>query len=75
MFRKFAMALAVAFLLVTMPYVAEAYVGPGAGIGTIATIVLLIVAILLAIIGFAWYPIKRMLRRSAPMQGKVQEPD
>ena len=41
---------------------ALAYIGPGAGIGAIGTVVAVIGAILLMIAGFVWYPIKRMLK-------------
>ncbi len=40
-----------------------AYIGPGAGLSAIGTVVALVGAILLAIIGFVWYPVKRLHRR------------
>jgi hypothetical protein len=42
---------------------AYAYVGPGAGLGAIGTLVAFVGAVLFAIVGFVWYPIKRMLRK------------
>ena len=42
---------------------AFAYVGPGAGISAIGSLLALIGAVLLAIIGFVWYPVKRMIKR------------
>ncbi len=39
-----------------------AYVGPGAGITAIGSILALLGGILLAVIGFAWYPLKRFFR-------------
>ena len=42
---------------------ALAYIGPGAGIGAIGTVVAVIGAILLMIVGFVWYPVKRLLKR------------
>ena len=50
-------------LVITLsgPVRAEAYIGPGAGISAIGTVVALLGAILLAIVGFIWYPIKRLL--------------
>lgn len=52
-------------LVITLsgPVWAEAYIGPGAGISAIGTVVALLGAILLAIVGFIWYPIKRLLLR------------
>jgi hypothetical protein len=44
------------------PQAAWAYVGPGAGLTAIGTMIALVAAILLAVVGFVWYPIKRMMR-------------
>ena len=46
-----------------VPGIAEAYIGPGAGLSVIGTVVALIGAILLGIVGFIWYPIKRLLAK------------
>jgi hypothetical protein len=56
----FSFMILVALLLAT-PQDAEAYVGPGAGIAAIGTVIALIGGILLAIVAFIWYPIKRLL--------------
>jgi hypothetical protein len=50
-------------LLLAKPQVAGAYVGPGAGIAAIGTVLALIGGIFLAVVGFIWYPIKRLLRK------------
>jgi O-antigen/teichoic acid export membrane protein len=42
---------------------AYAYVGPGLGLGAIGAFVGVVVAVLLAIVGVIWYPLKRMLRK------------
>jgi len=42
---------------------AQAYVGPGAGITAIGTVLALIGAGILAVVGFVWYPLKRLLGR------------
>ncbi|MEM7489245.1 MAG: hypothetical protein AAF390_09000 [Pseudomonadota bacterium] len=47
---------------ILFPQAALAYVGPGAGLTAIGTMIALVAAILLAVVGFVWYPIKRMLR-------------
>lgn len=44
------------------PQTALAYIGPGAGLSAIGTLVALVGAVLLAIVGFVWYPVKRLLR-------------
>lgn len=54
---------------------AFAYIGPGAGAGIIATVIGVISAFVLAIVGIVYYPIKRFIRsrkarRSAPDGGK-----
>ncbi|MEQ9037642.1 MAG: hypothetical protein RIE24_04745 [Silicimonas sp.] len=45
------------------PSEALAYIGPGAGLSAIGTFVALVGALLLAIIGFIWYPLKRLIKR------------
>lgn len=42
---------------------AYAYVGPGSGLSAIGSLVSVISAILFAVIGFVWYPLKRLFRR------------
>ncbi|SFH84275.1 hypothetical protein [Albimonas pacifica] len=44
------------------PQAASAYVGPGAGLTAIGGMLALVAAVLLAIAGFVWYPLKRLLR-------------
>lgn len=56
--------IASATVLLLVPGAAAAYVGPGAGLTAIGTVLALIGAVLLAIVGFVWYPVKRLLRRS-----------
>jgi uncharacterized membrane protein len=53
----------IALLLLAIPHSAEAYIGPGAGISAIGTVIALFGAILLAIVGFVWYPVKRLLAK------------
>ena len=52
------------FLLIVLlgmaPSLAFAYVGPGAGLTAIGAALALVGAILLGIVGFFWYPLKRM---------------
>ena len=50
-------------ILITVPLSAEAYIGPGAGLGAIGTAIALVGAVILLIVGFVWYPLKRLLRR------------
>jgi membrane-bound ClpP family serine protease len=41
---------------------AHAYIGPGAGLTAIGAVLALIAALCLAVVGFVWYPVKRLLR-------------
>lgn len=41
---------------------AFAYVGPGLGLSAIGAVVGLVVAFVLAVVGFVWYPIRRLRR-------------
>jgi uncharacterized membrane protein YccC len=41
----------------------HAYIGPGTGLGAIGTVIAFLAAVLLLIIGFIWYPVKRFLQR------------
>lgn len=61
--------------LLLLPGIAQGYVGPGAGLGAIGTVLALIGAALLAVLGFLWYPIKRLLakRRGATPQSDVKK--
>lgn len=64
-----------ALVLVLVPEVAAAYVGPGAGLTAIGTVLALIGAVFLAIVGFIWYPVKRLLGRSTPNGAQEQNRD
>lgn len=64
-----------------LPGTASAYIGPGAGLSAIGSLLALIGAVLLAIVGFVWYPVRRLLRRGkagkggAPAAGKATGED
>ena len=57
------LSLAMVALLTGLPSAAQAYVGPGAGLTAIGTLLALVAVVFLAIVGFLWYPIKRLMRR------------
>jgi len=63
-----------AFLLLAMPDDALAYIGPGAGVTAIGTVIALIGAVLLAIIGFVWYPLKRYLSNKKRKNNNKETP-
>jgi hypothetical protein len=55
-------------MLTLLPRVAEAYVGPGAGVTAIGAVLSLIGAVLLSLVGFVWYPLRRLLRKRSAAQ-------
>jgi len=65
-----------AFCLLTVATSAEAYVGPGMGLGVIGAVLGFLTAIFLAFAGMVWYPVKRLLRarRAARAAGPGEAP-
>lgn len=53
---------------------AFAYVGPGAGISAIGAFLALIIGVILAFVGFIWYPVKRLLRKGNAADASPSEP-
>jgi len=73
--RLVILSLAAMTAVLATPQSAAAYIGPGAGITAIGTVVALFGALLLAIIGFVWYPIKRLRnQRRAKRADATQSP-
>lgn len=55
------------------PGAAEAYMGPGSGLAAIGALLSLIGAAFMALVGFIWFPIRRLMRRmggSAPRRSE-----
>ncbi|MFS2109665.1 hypothetical protein ACCC88_08260 [Sphingomonas sp. Sphisp140] len=50
-------------LALSAPIAAQAYTGPGLGLGAVGVAFGLIGSILLAIVSVVWYPVKRLVRR------------
>jgi hypothetical protein len=48
---------------------ALAYGSPGAGLSAAGAILALVGGVLMALVGFVWYPIKRLLRRAKQRDG------
>jgi len=57
-----------ALLLLAVAGPAQAYLGPGGVISGIGSFLALIAAVILAIIGFLWFPIKRLIKRKRGLQ-------
>jgi biopolymer transport protein ExbB/TolQ len=58
-------------LLMLLAEPAMAYIGPGIGVGMIATVLGILTAIVLAIFAVFWYPVKRLLRRNSRQKIKT----
>ena len=55
---------------------APAYIGPGAGLGAVGSLLALVGAAALMVIGFVWYPVKRLLeKRRGHESGRAEEED
>lgn len=52
-----------------------AYIGPGAGLTAIGAFLTLVVGLFVAVLGFVWYPIKRLLRRGSAGTATQPTPD
>ena len=52
-------------IAITIPGLLHAYVGPGVGLSAIGSVLAFIGAVFLLIVGFLWYPIKRLLKRKS----------
>jgi len=64
----------VASLTVIVAPPADAYIGPGAGLGAIGAAIALGIAILLLLVGFVWYPLKRLLKgRKSAIENETKE--
>ncbi len=50
-------------LVWTFPCAASAYVGPGGGLSAIGAFLAIVAGIVVAIFGFLWYPIKRLVKK------------
>ena len=51
-----------ALVFMMMPTVASAYIGPGLGVGALASVLGILAGLLMLVIGVAWYPLKRLYR-------------
>jgi uncharacterized membrane protein YdjX (TVP38/TMEM64 family) len=68
--RIAAISLLVALLL-GQPVTAFAYVGPGAGLSIVGSLLALLAAIVIGVFGFIWYPVRRVLRKRKQRQAEI----
>ena len=62
-------------LVCSMPNSAMAYIGPGTGLSALGALVALIFGIIVALFGFLWFPIKRLLRKKKASEGQSVTPE
>jgi hypothetical protein len=72
--RTIAFLAAFFWLVVSQESVAFAYLGPGVGLGAIGVVLGVIGSILLAILAFIWYPIKRAWKAVMRKASKPSDP-
>ena len=53
----------IAFLILVLPNLSFAYLGPGAGGGIIVATIGLVLTIILFLIGLIWWPMKKFLKK------------
>lgn len=63
----------IVLLLLLTSNIAYAYVGPGLGLGVIGAIFGAILAVLLAVVGVIWYPVKRLLKKKGQSTDNADE--
>jgi hypothetical protein len=73
--RRIFVAVVILGAVLASPRDADAYIGPGVGITAIGTLLAFVGAIIFAIVGFLWYPIKRLLVaiRQRPNRGEAEK--
>lgn len=66
---------ALAFFLISVAWItpAYAYMGPGAGLAFLGSLLALIAAVVVGLLGLVWYPVKRLLRAIHGANGKQQD--
>lgn len=60
-------------ILTLAPTSAFAYIGPGVGLGAIATFFAVALGLLLLLVGFLWYPLKRLLKKQKQRQTETKK--
>jgi hypothetical protein len=58
--------LAIVAAIALQPTMAQAYIGPGLGVGVISAVLGFVASLAMAVVALIWYPIKRLFRRRRP---------
>ena len=72
--RAMLVAAIVVLALASAPQSAWAYAGPGSGLTVIGAALAFVGGVFLAIVGFIWYPIKRLWRAVTGKRQKAPDP-
>lgn len=59
--------------LIAYPSSALAYIGPGGGMSAIGIFLALVVGLILAVLGFVWYPVKRIAKKLRRLRASDSE--
>ena len=62
-----------ALLVVAVSSPVQAYLGPGGVISGLGSFLALLAAVAVAIVGFLWFPIKRLIKRNRAGQGTAAD--
>jgi hypothetical protein len=64
-FIKGIVAFFISMLILDFSECAYAYIGPGAGLGMIGSVIAIVIAVLVVLVGLIIYPIRWVIRRRA----------
>lgn len=67
--------LASALVVMFLATPAYAYIGPGAGLSALGSVLALIGAICVTFVGFVWFPMKRFLKKRRAKANAVAAPE
>jgi len=73
--KIFSYILTLTVLTILLTQNASAYIGPGTGLSAIGSVLALIVGVIVAILGFLWYPIKRIFGKKSQEPDQIQDND
>tara|TARA_B100000674_G_C37102668_1_gene585309 strand:+ start:187 stop:411 length:225 start_codon:yes stop_codon:yes gene_type:complete len=65
----------ISVLFFLIPNISYAYIGPGMAGGIIVATIGVVIAIIAAIFGFLWFPIKKFLKNRKKRQTQIQDDD
>jgi hypothetical protein len=69
--KKKIFSLMMLLCLLIFPLTLFAYIGPGTGLSAIGSFLALLGGVVIAILGFFWYPIKRLIGRNKSREPKT----